>query len=91
MNKDDTINVLEGEPNGTRLILCRNKYNEQGHLVLAEPIKEVVLCKDCKYYRHDNRYDDRYLNPSTCLRNGDLTYLNVEPNDYCSYGEVKDE
>ena len=47
-------------------------------------VVEVVRCKDCKYWQDNN---DGY--PHQECRWGN--YETPDPDDYCSYGELKDE
>lgn len=52
---------------------------------------EVVRCKDCKWYK-----ESKLLAPNKfCFRlkdrNGDRVGYNFAPDDFCSYGERKDE
>lgn len=45
----------------------------------------VVHCEDCKYAYY---YDEEDCRGFVC--NGYFKYTDVEPNDFCSYGETKD-
>lgn len=47
----DIIDSMHGEPNSTRLILHRNRYNEMGLLVGMEAIKELAS-EDAVEVRH---------------------------------------
>lgn len=49
----------------------------------AADVVEVVRCKDCKYWQDNN---DGY--PHQECRWGN--YETPDPDDYCSYGELKD-
>ena len=54
-------------------------------MLVAEPAVEVVRCKDCKHYKErKKRCDHPCLDWE--LECYDL-WLSVEPDDYCSYGE----
>lgn len=53
------------------------------HFVNAADAVEVVRCKDCKYWQDNN---DGY--PHQECRWGN--YETPDPDDYCSYGELKD-
>lgn len=46
-------------------------------------VVEVVRCKDCKHCDPDNRHCDHYM--------GTVLPVSREDNDFCSYGERKDE
>ena len=45
----------------------------------------VVRCKDCKYAYYYNEEDCRGF-----ICNGYFKYSDVEPYDFCSYGEMRD-
>lgn len=53
------------------------------YFVNAADVVEVVRCKDCKYWQDNN---DGY--PHQECRWGN--YETPDPDDYCSYGELKD-
>lgn len=44
----------------------------------------VVRCKDCKYAYY---YNEEGCHGFVC--NGYFQYADVEPNDFCSYGEMR--
>lgn len=44
----------------------------------------VVRCKDCKYAYY---YNEEHCHGFVC--NGYFQYADVEPNDFCSYGEMR--
>lgn len=44
----------------------------------------VVRCKDCKYAYY---YNEEGCRGFVC--NGYFQYADVEPNDFCSYGEMR--
>ena len=59
---------------------------------------EVVRCKDCKYQRkvwiEDKRYKFGGFLCVSCDRNDDIFVSHTvdgDDNDFCSYGELKDE
>ena len=45
---------------------------------------DVVRCKDCKYAYY---YNEEGCRGFVC--NGYFQYADVEPNDFCSYGEMR--
>ena len=52
---------------------------------------EVVRCKDCKNYCHDERYGTICIHPELdfdieCYAH----WVATQPDDFCSYGERKD-
>lgn len=46
----------------------------------------VVRCKDCRYLKTGENERESW---SICVRKIVYPYVDVEPNDYCSYGERK--
>ena len=76
------------------------EYDESGefitfHAVSEEDIKnapavdavEVVRCKDCKHYKPQNQGAHRNCTTPYCVR---VVAVKVSPDDFCSYGERKD-
>ena len=51
--------------------------------VVEEDVVEVVRCKDCEYYE-----GDECGNPYIFMSDG--AHLYTDPDDFCSYGERKD-
>lgn len=58
-------------------------YRDAQRFPAAADVVEVVRCKDCKYWQGNN---DGY--PHQECRWGN--YETPDPDDYCSYGELKD-
>ena len=53
---------------------------------------EVVRCKDCKYYRnHPNGLCYLHTEPKENERGYSGEAVCVEPDDFCSYGERREE
>ena len=50
----------------------------------AADVVTVVRCKDCKYAYY---YNEEGCRGFVC--NGYFQYADVEPNDFCSYGEMR--
>ena len=50
----------------------------------AADVVPVVRCKDCKYAYY---YNEEGCHGFVC--NGYFQYGDVEPNDFCSYGEMR--
>lgn len=50
----------------------------------AADVVPVVRCKDCKYVYY---YNEEGCRGFVC--NGYFQYADVEPNDFCSYGEMR--
>ena len=50
----------------------------------AADVVPVVRCKDCKYAYY---YNEEGCRGFVC--NGYFQYADVEPNDFCSYGEMR--
>jgi len=46
--------------------------------------ESVVRCRDCKWYR----LPDEYINQIYCKN---MRLIPPQPDDFCSYGEVRDE
>lgn len=46
-------------------------------------VDEIIMCKDCKYY-------DNWLDEKICAR-GNYYQGPMEPDDFCSKGEPKNE
>ena len=61
----------------------RCAYRDAQRFPAAADVVEVVRCKDCKYWQDNN---DGY--PHQECRWGN--YETPDPDDYCSYGELKD-
>jgi len=49
---------------------------------------EVVRCKDCKHWEQYNACDG--TKPHRCMNHDAIFYKRTNPNDFCSYGERKD-
>lgn len=49
---------------------------------------EVVRCKDCKHYHPMKPYPSYNGSVNYCCRSG---YIKVSDNDFCSYGEKREE
>lgn len=52
----------------------------------ALPRVEIVRCKNCKWWNADPRYDG-----CSCWSADPYEYPLTDGDDYCSYGEPKDE
>ena len=58
----------------------------------AADVAEVVRCKDCKYYRnHPNGLCYLHTEPKENERGYSGEAVCVEPDDFCSYGERREE
>ena len=49
---------------------------------------EVVRCKDCKSWEQYNACDG--TKPHRCMNHDAIFYKRTNPDDFCSYGERKD-
>ena len=49
---------------------------------------EVVRCKDCKYWEQYNACDG--TKPHRCMNYDAIFYKRTKADDFCSYGERKD-
>ena len=75
------------------IILCQadeNKYKSALVMLLdkieklpAVDVREVVLCRDCSYYRQSN-FVDKHME---CARSG----FPVHPVDFCSLADMREE
>ena len=54
----------------------------------ATDVAPVVRCRDCKHYRPQKKSEHWENRANYCNR---LVRIKVQPNDFCSYGERKDE
>lgn len=55
-------------------------------------VAEVVRCKDCKHYRnHPNGLCYLHTEPKENARGHSGNAVCVEPDDFCSYGERKED
>ena len=77
---------------GLELIARETVWNDRREAVemaidaLQHDTVDVVLCKDCKYYYYaDNRIPSE--REWACANDG----CYVSPNDYCSWGERRDD
>ena len=64
--------------------------NDSGEIALAR--KEIVRCRDCKYYHDGISNGRRYAEPY-CLAIGELAYgalFEVDEDCFCSWGERKE-
>jgi len=52
-------------------------------------VVEVVRCKDCKWYDTDG--EEMNTQGHCWYKNGDPVMQDMKPNDYCSYGERKEQ
>ena len=58
----------------------------------AADVAPVVRCKDCKHYRnYPNGLCYLHTEPKTNARGYSGEAVCVEPDDFCSYGERKDD
>ena len=76
-NRCDKEHANEHFINGIETVL---KYAEQLPTVDAEV---VVRCKDCKHCDPENHHCDHHMGTAAPLRR--------KPDDFCSYGERKDD
>ena len=54
----------------------------------AADVAPVVRCRDCKHYRPQKKSEHWENRANYCNR---LVRIKVRPNDFCSYGERKNE
>lgn len=62
-------------------IIVKEFHNEKGLLTRREIGEELIRCKDCKYYQ------------GMVFKNGicKLNSISMDEDDYCSYGERKED
>lgn len=76
--------ILAGE---THLDNLAEGFTEADRVIREMPTVDavpVVRCKDCKYAYY---YNEEGCRGFVC--NGYFQYADVEPNDFCSYGEMR--
>ncbi len=56
----------------------------------GEYVQDLVRCRECKHYAEHN---ELYINaPTNCVKHSTINhYVAVNADDFCSYGEVRDE
>lgn len=83
-------------------IIVKEYHNEKGLLTRREVGEELVRCKDCKYWRPDTRPEDSLDERADglwgygdlCVKHlpsDQLEAIQFSPDDYCKYGERKDD
>ena len=88
----DAINACDNSEN----CLHRVTLEEAKKKLLSSDVVEVVRCKDCKYYTE--HYQDTYGEYGRCdhpQQNYEIEcfdmWVETDPDDYCSYGERKEQ
>ena len=75
--------------------LCRIIFAEDFERAMASfpgDAIQIVRCKDCKYYRnHPNGLCYLHTEPKENERGYSGEAVCVEPDDFCSYGERREE
>ena len=75
--------------------LCRIIFAEDFERTMASfpgDAIQIVRCKDCKYYRnHPNGLCYLHTEPKENERGYSGEAVCVEPDDFCSYGERREE
>lgn len=64
-------------------------YNPPSY-IWTDNTGEIIRCKDCKHYA-EFRVKIQNVEQRTGWCERELNYFNVEPEDFCSKGERKDE
>jgi hypothetical protein len=67
-------------------VLTKKKANEIRHREEWCPLREVVRCKDCKYYTDAEAIPCKDCS-GFCARLGAVSYYGVDATDFCSFGE----
>lgn len=83
ITKEAAINAVENAP----IELFKSEWEEIEEAINAAPtadVAPVVRCKNCKYLANATVNDNGFL---IC----DISDMEITPDDYCSYGERKDE
>ena len=86
-NKDDVKSWLNSEAEGSNKFVftesmmkdCIQKIENATRNIPIRKIEFVTCCKNCRYY---------YATNNVCHRL--ITVFRMEPEDFCSYGEVKE-
>ena len=82
---------VHDEYSGALLDGCETDIELLDEIPTAD-VAEVVRCKDCKYYRnHPNGLCYLHTEPKENERGYSGEAICVEPDDFCSYGERREE
>lgn len=94
IRRDDALFALRKAERGgsmTALTRLERAYAEIREMPAAD-VAEVVRCKGCKYYRnHPNGLCYLHTEPTENERGYSGEAVCVEPDDFCSYGERREE
>ena len=79
------------------IVMCSGDYKEALKMLIEKienaPTVDVVRCKDCKWYKESKYSELRPMRFCYRLRNNDGVRVgyNWDENDFCSYGERKED
>lgn len=94
IRRDDALFALRKAERGgsmTALTRLERAYAEIREMPAAD-VAEVVRCRGCKYYRnHPNGLCYLHTEPTENERGYSGEAVCVEPDDFCSYGERREE
>ena len=86
LSKDKAIKILSKYDNEFYTPATRQAHR-MGVEALAKAV-EVVRCKDCNYYKPQHKSAHWHNVTLYCCRSA---AVKVKPDDFCSYGERKDD
>ena len=73
-------------------LLTPEEFAEHLYELPAADVAPVVRCKDCRHYRnHPNGLCYLHTEPKANARGYSGNSVCVEPDDFCSYGERREE
>ena len=84
---DVNVFYFGGRSGGKTMAMYEQLFRKRVEMAPTIDAVEVVRCKDCKSYNHDYRYC-QYLSSDPRSYNTDS--VDMDPEDFCSYGERKD-
>lgn len=91
VNKEDAIKqIVKGEEMyGEEFATDTGRVKDFLGVLPSADVVEVVRCKDCKWYDADG--EEMNTQGHCWYKNGEPVMQNMKPNDFCSYGERKQE
>ena len=80
--------LIELVGNMRRKITAWHTAGDIADHLIANDVVPVVRCKDCKSWEQYNACDG--TKPHRCMNHDAIFYKRTNPDDFCSYGERKD-
>lgn len=96
MMKKRLAKILDNSPNLDVPYHSQEEYEKAAEYLIENDVVEVVRCKDCKYYTE--HYEGTYGEYGRCdhpqqeyeVECYDM-WVATDPDDFCSYGERREE